>query len=97
MSLNTSLKGRPRNTNLPKSHTLFPLFEAVVNSIHLLDERIKLDIEIESNINNQILVEQLPWDYKAVFNSAKECSRAILGKHKSTEKMSEEVSLWLKI
>ena len=45
MSLNTSLKGRLRNTNLPKSHALFPLFEAVVNSIHSIDERIKFDSE----------------------------------------------------
>lgn len=43
MSLNTSLKGRLRNTNLPKSNVLFPVFEAVVNSIHSIDERIKKD------------------------------------------------------
>lgn len=47
MSLNTSLKGRLRNTNLPKSHALFPLYEAVVNSIHSIDERIKNDQEFE--------------------------------------------------
>lgn len=38
MSLNTHLPGRLRNTPLPKSHGLLPLFEAVVNSIHSLDE-----------------------------------------------------------
>ena len=43
MTLTTNLKGRLRNTNLPKSHALFPLFEAVVNSIHSIDERIKFD------------------------------------------------------
>ena len=37
MSLNTSLKGRLRNTNLPITYSLFPLFEAVVNSIHSID------------------------------------------------------------
>ena len=47
MSLNTSLKGRLRNTNLPKSHTLFPLYEAVVNSIHSIDKRIKNDQEFK--------------------------------------------------
>ena len=41
MSLNTSLKGRLRNTNLPKTSALLPLLEAVVNSIHSIDERIK--------------------------------------------------------
>ncbi len=57
MSLNTSLKGRLRNTNLPKSNVLFPLFEAVVNSIHSIDERInkvkdinRLNAHIKINI-----------------------------------------------
>lgn len=40
MDLKTSLEGRLRNTNLPKSDVLLPLFEAVVNSIHAIDERI---------------------------------------------------------
>ena len=47
MTLNTSLKGRLRNTNLPKLRALFPLSEAVVNSIHSIDERIKNDKEFE--------------------------------------------------
>ncbi|HBF37021.1 MAG TPA: ATP-binding protein [Firmicutes bacterium] len=38
MSLNTNLHGRLRNTILPKSHGLLPLFEAVVNSIHAIEE-----------------------------------------------------------
>jgi hypothetical protein len=33
VSMNTYLKGRLRNTPLPRSHGLLPLFEAVVNSI----------------------------------------------------------------
>lgn len=43
MDLKTSLAGRLRNTNLPKSDALFPLFEAVVNSIHAIDDRIESD------------------------------------------------------
>lgn len=43
MSLNTSLKGRLRNTNLPLTSVLFPLFEAVVNSIHSIDSAIQED------------------------------------------------------
>ncbi len=39
MSLHTNLQGRLRNTNLPKSHGLQPIFETVVNSIHSLEER----------------------------------------------------------
>lgn len=38
MSINTNLRGRLRNTPLPRSHGLLPLFEAVVNSIHAIDE-----------------------------------------------------------
>ncbi|MFD6660828.1 ATP-binding protein [Micromonospora chalcea] len=37
MTLSTSLSGRLRNTSLPKSHGLLPLFEAVVNSIQSID------------------------------------------------------------
>lgn len=38
MSMETNLKGRLRNTSLPKSHGLMPLFEAIVNSIHSIEE-----------------------------------------------------------
>lgn len=38
MSLQTNLSGRLRNTSLPKSHALMPIFEAVVNSIHSIEE-----------------------------------------------------------
>ncbi|WP_269900821.1 ATP-binding protein [Paenalcaligenes faecalis] len=39
MSLQTNLKGRLRNTSLPKGHGLMPVFEAVVNSIHSIEEK----------------------------------------------------------
>ncbi len=38
MSVSTHLPGRLRNTPLPYSHGLMPLFEAVVNSIHAIAE-----------------------------------------------------------
>lgn len=38
MSMNTYLKGRLRNTPLPRGLGLLPLFEAVVNSIHSIAE-----------------------------------------------------------
>jgi len=38
IAINTSLTGRLRNTSLPKSHALLPLFEAVVNAIQAIDE-----------------------------------------------------------
>ena len=48
MSLQTNLMGRLRNTDLPKSNALFPLFEAVINSIHAIDEwKTKMDDSFE--------------------------------------------------
>lgn len=41
MNLHTSLSGRLRNTNLPRTNVLYPLFEAVINSIHSIDERVE--------------------------------------------------------
>jgi hypothetical protein len=38
MTLETNLLGRLRNTRLPLSHGLMPLFEAVVNSIHSIED-----------------------------------------------------------
>lgn len=38
MSLDTNLHGRLRNISLPASNGLLPLFEAVVNSIHAIEE-----------------------------------------------------------
>ena len=45
--MESNLKGRLRNTNLPKSNALLPLFEAVVNSIHSIDERIEKQKDID--------------------------------------------------
>ena len=39
MSLQTNFQGRLRNTHLPVKHGLMPLFEAVVNSIHSIEDR----------------------------------------------------------
>jgi len=61
MALNTSLQGRLRNTTLPYSQSLMPLFEAVVNSIHAIDEAKnlatgKIEIEIIRKIQNTLNV-----------------------------------------
>ena len=37
MTIGTSLKGRLRNTSLPRSNALLPVFEAVVNAIQSVD------------------------------------------------------------
>lgn len=38
LSMNTSLRGRVRNTRLPQKQVLMPLFEAVINSIHAIED-----------------------------------------------------------
>lgn len=54
--LQTNLKGRLRNTSLPKSHGLLPVFEAIVNSIHSIEEKGNLEtgkIILEINRSSQ--------------------------------------------
>ena len=43
LKLGSSLRGRLRNTDLPISKCLYPIFEAVVNSIYAIDDRIESD------------------------------------------------------
>jgi hypothetical protein len=60
--MQTDLKGRVKNTYLPVTKALLPLFEAVVNSIHAIeDANISngcIDIFIERNQNQQILLAE---------------------------------------
>ncbi|MDQ1295399.1 MAG: hypothetical protein QG608_3284 [Actinomycetota bacterium] len=44
MALTTSLVGRVRNTSLPKSNSLLPLLEAVVNGLQAIDARFGEDV-----------------------------------------------------
>lgn len=39
MSLQTNLRGRLRNTPLSKHHGLMPVYEAIINSIHSIEEK----------------------------------------------------------
>jgi hypothetical protein len=57
MSIGTNLRGRLRNTPLPRSHGLLPLFEAVVNSIHAIEELNAGDGEIEVEIIRESLLD----------------------------------------
>ena len=43
LQLGASLQGRLRNTDLPVSKCLYPLFEAVVNPIYAIDDRVDSD------------------------------------------------------
>lgn len=56
--MDSNLRGRLRNTALPKSNALLPLYEAVVNSIHAIDERIEKyhDLSMDESSIRVILV-----------------------------------------
>ena len=71
MSIKTNLIGRLKNLQLAKSRALLPLFEAVVNSIHSIDERLdkdpsysigasKIDIDIKYSSQLSIDAKQQP-------------------------------------
>lgn len=52
-AFSSNLRGKVRNFSLPKNRPLIPLYEAIVNSINAIDERIEQigpfqgDVEIE--------------------------------------------------
>lgn len=56
MLMKTNLNGRVKNTSLPKNNGLFPLYEAIVNSIHAIDERFQNDMN-QANITINLLRE----------------------------------------
>ncbi|ELI1835993.1 ATP-binding protein [Vibrio alginolyticus] len=66
MSLQTNLKGRLRNTSLPKSHGLMPVFEAVVNSIHSIEEKGNSDTGKVVLQINRATQESLDFDAKSL-------------------------------
>lgn len=68
MSLTTNLAGRLKNTPLPKTHALFPLFEAVVNSIHACEDDTGKAIE-GSSIAIHILREPKAASQVDLFNN----------------------------
>lgn len=52
-----SLKGRLKNFNLPKNQPLIPLYEAIVNSIHAIEEREKTEDTFAPHITIRIIRE----------------------------------------
>ena len=64
MSLDTNLHGRLRNTTLPASNGLLPLFEAVVNGIHAIEEA-RLSAEKGRILIQIIRDEQMTMDFGA--------------------------------
>lgn len=57
--MGTNLKGRLKNTILPKNKAIFALFEAVVNSIHSIDERLNDDADFKiDNAHIDIIINR---------------------------------------
>lgn len=50
-----SLRGRVKNFNLPKNQPLIPLFEAIVNSIHAINERKKAGEQFNAYITIKLI------------------------------------------
>lgn len=61
------LPGRARNFHLPKNQPLIPVLEAIVNSIHAIEDRIKVEPTVKGKITIIILREQ-----QTVMNEADE-------------------------
>lgn len=113
MSLQTNLKGRLRNTALPKTHGLMPVFEAVVNSIQSIEEKgerdagkiiLQIDRDKQSTLNLQS--KELPpivgftiIDNGCGFNDENFKSFKILDSEHKIEKGCRGVGrlMWLKV
>lgn len=50
-----NIRGRVKNFNLPKNQPLIPLFEAIVNSIHAIEERNVADKNFKGKIVIKII------------------------------------------
>jgi len=68
--MESNVIGRVKNTHLPKSHSLLPLFEAIINSIDAIEERFadprqgRIDIYI-SRLPSLLSSDELPPDQRS--------------------------------
>lgn len=51
-----NIRGRVKNFNLPKNQPLVPLFEAIVNAIHAIDERKSTDLFLKAELSSKFFV-----------------------------------------
>lgn len=69
MHIKTSLPGRVRNTNFPRSRPLMPLFEAIINSIQAIEDSEKsteeglITITINRDAEQPTLAKEIPEQY----------------------------------
>ena len=72
MHIKTSLPGRVRNTNFPKSRPLMPLFEAIINSIQAIEDSEKstdeglIKIAIKRDVEQPMLTKEIPEQYPQI-------------------------------
>ena len=57
-SFSINIQGRVKNFNLPKNQPLVPLFEAIVNAIHAIDERKSTNSSFKGQIIIKILRDE---------------------------------------
>ena len=58
-SFSSNLRGKVRNFSLPKNRPLVPLYEAIVNSINAIDERVKTKGDFSGNIKIEVLKDNV--------------------------------------
>lgn len=57
IGITTDIEGKVQNTNLPSSQFLMPLFEAIMNSIHAINEKTANNGQIDIHVHRE---EELP-------------------------------------
>lgn len=68
LNLTTDIEGKVENTNLPVSHFLMPLFEAVVNSIHAIEDKNQGVGHINVTVYREKLLPEMANDKRCVPN-----------------------------
>lgn len=66
LKITTDMAGKVANTNLPTSHFLMPLFEAIVNSIHAIDDKKEKNGKIRINVYREKLLPNIANDKRYV-------------------------------
>lgn len=57
--MSISVSGRVKNFKLPKNRPLVPLYEAIVNGIHAIEERSKIDKNLKGRITIEVIREPI--------------------------------------
>ena len=70
-----NLTGRVKNFNLPKNKPLLPLFEAIVNSIHSIEERFQCD----SRFDKGVITIKAVRDAQMILSNVENVSTELIG------------------